>query len=438
MVEEKQVQRTSDEIDLRDYINVIIKRKRIIITVFVVSVISSLIVSLFSKKMYQASVSIMITPSKIQSALSPTQVSLDVEKIEATGAYITPKPAISLATHKLLLKSDAVLKRVIIRLDLRSKSGRQLGSEDVSQKFTIRETKETRETNILQLEVRDEVAKKAMEIANAWAQEYTAYSQELILGEVKGAGDFITDQFSIAQKNLMERESKVKDFKDKYKLDLMRAELDIKKANLNGYKKELIDLEVALKTKQDALRQFKKEIAKQDKFIIVSKAITDDALWQETMRQKGTSTLDKKKLSSEQLNPIYQDLETRIVNAEIEINTLTPRFEYLSKSIALNELEINELEKTINQKEFDLVQLDRQVEIYKRTYDNLSRKIEEARIAKAAQLGEVRIVSPAAEPQYPTSNKLGLSIMASAVLSLILGTLLVFFMEYWQKTKVTS
>lgn len=142
-----------------------------------------------------------------------------------------------------------------------------------------------------------------MDIANVWAQEYIEYSQELILGEVKGTGEFVTDQFGIVQQKLVQSEEKVKEFKDKYKLDLMRAELDIKKAKLNEYKKELIDLEVAFKTKEDSLKEFNKQIAKQEKFIIVSKAITDDALWQRDLKEKDISALNKKKLRSEEINP---------------------------------------------------------------------------------------------------------------------------------------
>ncbi|MCM8797202.1 MAG: hypothetical protein NC923_04915 [Candidatus Omnitrophica bacterium] len=74
--------------------------------------------------------------------------------------------------------------------------------------------------------------------------------------------------------------------------------------------------------------------------------------------------------------------------------------------------EIDSLERNINQRQFELMQLNRQVEIYKRTYDNLSTKIEDARIAKAAQLGEVRIVSLAFAPQYPVRpNKKKISLL---------------------------
>lgn len=432
MVDEKLVKSRSDEIDLREYINVIIKRKRMILGIFLISLVITAIFSLMQPKIYEAFALIMITPSRLQNTLSPTQISLEAEKNIDTGTYIGQRPTISLPTHVELLKSSAVLERVIYRLKLIDEQGKYLTSVSLLGKLTIKETKET---NILRLAAEDRKPAMAKEMANVWAQEYIAYSQELISGEVKGTGEFINNQFSIVQQNLFQSETKIKDFKDKYKLDLMRAELDMKKSKLNEYKKELMDIEVSLQTKQDSLRQLKKAIAKQDKFVIVSKAITDDALWQETMRQKSASTLNKKKLSSEQLNPIYQDLETRIVNAEIEINTLTPRIEYLHKSVSLNELEIDELEKTINQREFELTQLNRQVDLYKNTYNSLSAKMEEARITKAAQLGEIKLVSSALEPGLPIKPNRRLIVAIAGFVSLICGIFLAFFMEYWSKPK---
>ncbi len=418
-----------DEINLRDYINVILKRKKIILTVFFVSIITTAVFSLMMPKVYQATTLIMIVPSKIQVAISSTQVaSLDGQQKTGTGERST----ISLPTHKELLKSGIVLERIIDKLKLSDGAGKSLIPDDLSKRLNINEAKET---SILRLEAKDTNPKKAQELANIWAQEYIKYNQELISGEVKGAGDFITDQFEISKQNLTQAEEKVNDFKDKYKLDLMRAELNMKKAKLNNDKNELIESATVLKTKDDDLAELKKEIAKQDRFIIVSKAISDDALWQREDKEKTIGDLDKKKLRSEEINPIYQNLEIRIVNTEIELNTLKPRVDYFRKAQDQTKKEIDELEGTINQREFELTQLTRQVEIYKRTYDNLSAKIEEARITKTAQLGEVKIISPALEPKYPIGPKKKQNVAISGIISLMFGTFLAFFAEYWEKSK---
>jgi len=101
--------------------------------------------------------------------------------------------------------------------------------------------------------------------------------------------------------------------------------------------------------------------------------------------------------------------------------------DYLKKLQEKVVFEIDIQGKIINQKEFEFTQLNRQIEIYKKTYDNLSVRIEEVRIAKAAQLGEVKLVSSALEPKYPIKPNKKLYVMISAIIGLTVGIFLAFF-----------
>lgn len=411
------------EIDLGGYLKVLIKRKALILFLFFIGVTIAICQTFFTPKLYKASVSMMITPSKGQSAFLSPQISSDAANYQSN---------ISIPTHKMLLKEILVLERVIRQLNLTDVSGKNLNTDDLSKKLVI---KEVDKTNMLKLEVTDAKPEDAKAIANTWAQEYVEYSQEVIMGEIKGSGKFISDQFEIARKNLIQSEEKVNDFRKKYKLDLMNAELNIKKLNLNAYKQELSNLELLLKNKKNSFSEYKKQIALQDKFVVVSKAITDDALWQLNAKEKNRIETSKNSLKSEIINPIYQDLETRIVNIEIEINTLNPKVEYLNKSIEVVKNESKELENDIIQKEFELSQLNREVDIYKKTYDTFSAKTEEVRIVKAVQLGEIKIISPAILPAYPVEQNKKQVVALMGFVSLVISVFVAFFMEFLERGK---
>jgi len=421
-----------DEIDLREYVKVIIKRKKFIISFVAIAVIASVVFALMTPKAYKATATIMITPSAVQSALSPNKSLWDSQKPDATTGEASSSPlGISIATHVDLLKSNIVLGKTIAKLGLKEASGKEMDVEALLGKLNI---KKTVGENIINLEVTDVNPQEARDIANAWAEQYVEYSQELISGEVNGIGDFVMNQFEAAKKNLFKAEEAVNSFNKEYKLDLMNAELTMKKGELNSYKTELAGMGLVLKTKEDTLLELKKQIATQKKFNIVSKAITDDALWQANSKPDGFSGLDKKGLKSEDINPIYQDLETRIVNGEIDINTLSAREEYLNKLIDSLTEETKLLEDNIIQKNFDLIQLTRQVDIYKKSYDDFSKKIQEARITKEAQLGEVKIVSPASTPNYAVGGR-SKTVILTGILSLIFAMFAAFFMEFLQKVK---
>ncbi len=67
-----------DEINLRNYIMVMLKRKKLILAVFFGTLITAAIASLLMPGVYQATASIMILPSRMRTALSPREISLDI------------------------------------------------------------------------------------------------------------------------------------------------------------------------------------------------------------------------------------------------------------------------------------------------------------------------------------------------------------------------
>ena len=97
MVEEKYVE---DEIDLRDYVNVIIKRKKVILTVFLASVITTAIVSFLAPKVYE--VTTVIQLGNIDKLL--------INKDEASAAILNQNSLSSII--KQLNLSDMFVERL--------------------------------------------------------------------------------------------------------------------------------------------------------------------------------------------------------------------------------------------------------------------------------------------------------------------------------------
>ena len=106
-------------------------------------------------------------------------------------------------------------------------------------------------------------------------------------------------------------------FKNKYDLDLMAKELAMNKNKLNKEKEDLMDIEIKLKLKQDLLTQLQAELNQQEKYITVSKAITDDALWASIAGNRQIPDSDRKKLTSQIINPIYQEKKNYKAQSEL-------------------------------------------------------------------------------------------------------------------------
>lgn len=163
---------------LRGYIKVINKRKNIILTVLLVSVITTAIITFATPSSYRASASIMVLPYKLQTNdLLSAKNSLDFAKIAGIRDIDLRQSVLSISTHEELLKSNIVLERVINTLNLKDKKGNILSFEDFEQKLHINVGKDT---NILKLGVGDSNPQRAKDIANAWANEYLKYIEEVV------------------------------------------------------------------------------------------------------------------------------------------------------------------------------------------------------------------------------------------------------------------
>jgi len=95
-----------EEIDLREYLNIIIKRKGIIITVFILSVITALIVSFLMPKIFEAHAIIRLG----HTALLPVSKPDAIEELRGQKSFES-------ALRKLSIDSDKFDKDKILRID---------------------------------------------------------------------------------------------------------------------------------------------------------------------------------------------------------------------------------------------------------------------------------------------------------------------------------
>lgn len=565
-----------DEIDLRSYIEVVVKRRKLIIGIFLAAVVLAAIYSLMLPKVYQASSSIILMPSTVRMAVSPSRDFLDPQATKI-GGYVEQKLAISIPTHEALLKSNTVLEMLLERLKAAGlPDDVELTVEQLSEDLKIYVAEET---NVLQLIAKNTDPVWAKNIANFWAEEYEKYSMAIIEGEMEGSGNFVVEQFKLANENLTKAEKAIKDFDVSERLSLLSIELVQSETQLKSHYTKSYELDFAINEKkskldktnadiaamtkdgvwlgafgigeagrpsfaddsldadQKLLREkvldtkvaFDQSVAKRNAFINSSKI---NLLRDDLARRKGEVVTGKTLLAKiEQLsestaanlssdvrleswsgssgplsenlsdltvweilslaqgynffetrgkslasNLVQQEAELKVAeetllkheiglkvlddsvgradanygfyhgllkkrqaennSAESEITMLSSQRSY-SRTLA-GELEdkVNSLKVTINEKEMRLTGLNRQLTISKNAYTVMASKIEEARIAKAMELGEVKMVSMAFEPQNPVAPNKRKNVAIAGAVSLMLGVFMAFCLESWQKSQV--
>ena len=163
-----------EEINLKDYIQVILKYWKLISVIFLISVITAVSIFIFEPNIYYAETTILITPSKIRYSFSTSEAFSSEEKIDG---FETSESTISVPTHKELLKSNIVMQKIIDKLNLTNQSEKKLTPYDLSKNLEI-ETSE--DTSIIKLIAKNNNPVLVRDIVNTWAVEYIEYSQDII------------------------------------------------------------------------------------------------------------------------------------------------------------------------------------------------------------------------------------------------------------------
>ncbi|MBU2563193.1 MAG: hypothetical protein KJ568_01945 [Actinobacteria bacterium] len=464
-----------EEIDLREYINVLLKRKGIIILIFLIAVITAALVSYFYlKPVYEASAILMISKPKYQVELEP--------KIQTQFT-----PEISLATYENLIKDREIEEEVIKKLNL-GQPPYELSSDSLHGMITIEALKDT---NLIKMNLQASNPELAKDVVNTWAALFVEKNKELHLKESKESQVFIEEQLKISKQNLSKIEEDIREFNEINKIDAMDKEITVKLDKIMGNESRLADVKIGterekakieeirsqmisqeklisssnidrlteglkfieakdfiegqlelakqnLKTKEEELKTFNQEskisllekeitsktdqivnfnnrlinlkilieqektnigtakaqLNKQEKTFILTKSIYDDAslsqLISEISEEKAL-LLKNLKLKSEELNSLYINLEERIINSEINLETYQTEMAQVTENIDILKNELEKDKEEFATEKLILANLERDKEVLENTYIMLDNKMKEIEIATATPENQQKI-----------------------------------------------
>lgn len=240
-----------EEIDLREYINVLLKRKGVIILIFLIAVITAALVSFFIlKPVYEASTILMISKPKYQVELEP--------KIQTQFT-----PEVSLATYENLIKDREIEKEVIKKLNL-DQPPYELTPDNLQEMITIESLKDT---NLIKMNLQFGEPKLAKDIANVWSGLFVEKNKDLNLQESKEAQRFIEEQLKISDQNLSTIEEEIREFNETNKIDAMDKEITVKLDKIMANESRLADVKISAESEKAKIEEIRSQMILQGKLI---------------------------------------------------------------------------------------------------------------------------------------------------------------------------
>jgi len=401
-----------DEMDLRVYINVLMRHWRLIAAVTLLAGVVALGVSFVSPAKYQATAMVLVTRPLYQFQFSPAINS-------NTQQSLTGKAALDLAT------SDALLQQLLLQV------GDRL-SADERNLFALREMLKAKtggDPSIVNLSVTNRDAQRVAEIANTWANLYVRQVNDLY-GKSADQLKFFEGQLAQAKNDLDAADQALVEFQKRNDLAILQAQLSAKQSALGNYlgmNESLVLLQQNVKNLQDQLARRPAD----------SPSSLGDDLAQ-LMIQVSALSAQSSSLPIQLQMPSTGSLSDRTVGQQAAYladlaKTIESRQAEAKKQAEALPIEIRALQGQIQETSTEAARLTRQRDLAQTVYTTLAQKVKETQISAQDASGSVRLAGSAVVPERPMSKKL----LTNTAIGLMLGLMaiigVVFVREYFRE-----
>jgi succinoglycan biosynthesis transport protein ExoP len=432
------------EIDIKDYLRIIRRRRGIVIGIVAVCIILSGLYYFYAPPIFTSTSKILVKR---------------VESIFTSNYYKTPTEE-EITNHIFLIKSYPVVKKTASNFTFdeldkmgitgedqafyRMKSDIDNGKIEVSAKG---------ESRIIQIRVTEEDPYVSKLFANKLAETYTEFDREIKKEDAHSTYGFIAAQTEKVQKDLEESEEKLKEFKEKYEILGISSETDEFIRQMSDIETELKTASIDVEVLEKKLNAIKAKLNEQQQSLLTEASQTSYNVLVDLKRQLTTLENEKANLLIQGYSPDDQKLQKinhsiqslkakmgtvvkELLQKEGTLDPLVQMEDFMQQSVnltidyavarsrleALNEVLIyykNKLNR-IPERELELARLEREKEANKKIYLMLLEKREQAQITEVNESGGLSILELARLPSVPNT----ISKVKKSVLFIILGILI--------------
>lgn len=456
-----------EEFSLSDYIDILRRRKWIVISCFVLSVVTALLVSHIITPMYRAEITIEISPEKTPKITSFEEV---VELDSSQAEYYE--------TQYLLLKSKSLANELVVKLDLLNNSefvgtdddktgvsnildilsgifSSPLGSGDteseveertknqiVIDKFIHRiDIEPDRKSRLVKVGFLSKDPEFATKTANMLGDHYIEWTLNRKLNATKSSRNYLEKQLSLVKAKLEKAEEHLNHF-------AKNSDIISMEENLNLTYLQLSELNLALTEAEN------ERLAKQAHYEEVQNG--NYKFLPQIMNDPSIQMLDEEytKAKSEYDNlaviygPNYPDLKQLGAKVSRIQNEIQKRVDSIAQSIKKDYLSTqrkeniirkrNEEQKNLasefNEKAIQYKILVREVETNESIYENLLQRLKETEVISANKTSNIQVVDYATVPFKPHSPNILLNLILAAFIGLTGGVALSFVTEHFDNT----
>jgi len=470
-----------EQIDLRDYLRVILKRRWTIITVFAIILISVAIHTYTATPIYQATTRLIIEKE------NPNVVSIEeVMAVDSSGTDYYQ-------TQYKIIESRTVARDVINRLHLEEneeffpkpkdnfisnlkrsiretvqswkdsmKSLLKTGKEETPEEtdaydqdsnlvsgFIGRiEVSPIRNSRLLDLSFEAKNRVLATKIVNTLARAYIAQNLEIKLKAVQDAIKWLHQRIDVERKKVEKAEQALLQYKKKHSIitdftsdtEQVTAQ-KLAKLNAQVVDAESIRVEAETRYKQALTLKGSPDMLGSIPEVLANELVGEIKKIEVELYKRMSELSGKYGKKHPQMVAIESELKSiekrKVTEVQRVINSLKNQYQVaLAKEVSLKASFAQQKRETLdlNQKAIEYSVLNREVESSRDMYDLLIKRFKETTLTEDMRTGNIRIIDRAEVPQHPVKPKKKLNLLLAVIVGLVAGIGLAFFFEYLDNT----
>jgi polysaccharide biosynthesis transport protein len=318
------------------------------------------------------------------------------------------------------------------------------------------------ESDVIKIRAQAQTGYTAMSIANTICEVLQQRNQRIRTEEVSGTRAFIEEQLVTQRKRLDDAEKALRKYKVQNKVTNLEGETEEVLSRMTQIEVAYQEAKGEREKAEEALRSINDKIAETQTTFVpsitnVSTRVVEQLKDQLAKTQEkytgyqlqgvpeSNSAMAKLRDDMAKLRSSLVEEARKIVEAENMIDPLSQMASFFEQKVDM-ELKVQTLKsqekslasatsqydnnlRRLPTKEYELARLTREKELASNLYIMLSERREEARIAEAENVGNLRIIDRASLPKSPISPRKSLNLIIGFVLGLTIGFGLAFFLE---------
>ncbi|MDZ7268854.1 MAG: P-loop NTPase [candidate division KSB1 bacterium] len=453
-----------DRLQLQEHWHIIFKHRKTVLLAVAALVLPLLVLLLFSKPQYHASIALSVTDDAVTSLLSSD---IDVSPDLTVGNYMDILTSQSFAARVIRAVAQNMPQSswaVKIRNARGDSSAVAQAQRDAMIYLLEHMQTDHRGGNVIRVTVASGDPEEAYQLVKTIGEEFRRQHLETIQQRIDALHDFYGDRLRQTYQRVVEAEERLAEFQRARGIATRTREADRISERIEGFENQIVDLisqrellaerrrtleqQIAqLREKAPALATMESQIPRieelkrrlvnlQSQMLALTALYTDrhpkvqslkrdiDATLQELRSFAGTPSPDSIKPSDPAI--IWHDLYVENLLAEVEYNNVVSKIATLQK--LANEYR-NRIFEQPPEEQQELLKLQREVTVAQDAHQAMLRTNEKIQSLEAEKVLNVSIIEPAQRPLRPVPRRRPFKMIMGTIISVILGVGLAYLRE---------